>query len=99
MAYKEVSATSGGNTKKFDHKGQVVEGTLVEMQTGIGVNKSNVYSIATKDGIEKYWGANALDNLMANVKIGKKIRITCTDDKFTFPNKNVGKNFKVEIDE
>lgn len=97
MAYKEVSALGGA--KKFSEKGQVVEGKLVEIQTEVGPNESNIYVLDTSKGRESYWGANALDPLMKNVAIGKKVRITCTDTDYKFPNGRRGKNFKVEIEE
>lgn len=87
-----------GNTLKFEKQGQVVEGELLEVRENVGPNESTVYVISTKNGVEQYWGANALDPSMTSVKIGEKVRITLTDLDFKFPNGRRGKNFKVEVD-
>ena len=99
MAYKEVTPAALGSTKKFSAEGQVVEGKLLEIREDVGTNESNVYVLETAGGKEEYWGANALDPLMANVAVGSKVRITVLSTTHKFPNGRVGKNFKVEVDQ
>lgn len=91
MAYEEVKF--GGDTLSWE-QGMVVEGKLDTIKEEIGTNKSTVYVI---NGVQ-YWGTKVLDAIMQNVKIGDKIKITCTDNDHTFPNGRHGRNFKVEVD-
>lgn len=91
MTFEEIKGF--GETHNWK-KGDVVEGTLKELREDVGPNKSTVYVIDDK----QYWGTSALDVLMDRVPIGKKVRITCSDDDFKFPNGRRGRNFKVEVD-
>jgi len=94
MAYQEVNPTDF----KFENVGNFIEGTLVQKQADIGVNKSNLYSIETPDGVKNVWGSAILDSRMALTKEGDKVKITFNGLAEAKPGKNPAKIFKVEID-
>lgn len=95
MAYQEVNPT----TWTYSQDGDFIEGFLIRVQEDIGINKSMLYSIETPDGVKSVWGATILNERMALVKVGSKVKITykglATDVK---KGKNPAKIFKVEVD-
>jgi hypothetical protein len=96
MAFKEIKPEDW----KYSNKGDSIEGVLVQKQENIGPNKSMLYSLETENGIKNVWGATVLDNLLALIQVGIKIRITyegvAADKK---GGKNPAKLFKVEVDD
>ena len=92
MAYQEQKF--GGEMHEFKLN-ESVEGVLEEVREDVGKNQSNVYKVAGKS----FWGTTSIDQGMANVKIGEKVRITLVNETFTFPgSRRVGRLFKVEVD-
>jgi hypothetical protein len=73
--------------------GEVVEGELKEIRENVGKNESTVYTVGDKT----FWGTSVLDVLLADIPIGKMVRITMTDENYKFPNGRFGRNFKVEV--
>ena len=94
MAYQEVNPT----TWTYSNDGDFIEGILVQIQSGIGANESMLYSIDTTNGIKSVWGATILDERMAFVKVGDKVKITFKGLGEKKQGKNPPKLFKVEID-
>jgi len=93
--YKEINPT----TWVYDEDGDFIEGVLVRVQDNIGENKSMLYSVETSEGVKNIWGATILDNRMALVKVGDKIKITYKGTAEAKKGKNPAKIFKVEVDE
>jgi len=95
MAYEEVNPTNW----EYKKEGESIEGFFVRSQKDVGVNKSFLYSLETSQGIKNVWGSVILDEKMALVKLGDKIRITYKGlSKETSKGKKPAKLFKVEID-
>jgi hypothetical protein len=94
MAYEEVNPTTWTYTKD----GDFIEGILVRIQSGIGANESMLYGIDTANGIKSVWGATILDERMAFVKLGDKVKITFKGLGEKKQGKNAPKIFKVEVD-
>jgi hypothetical protein len=57
-----------------------------------------LYTIENAEGIKNVWGSAVLDQRMAGVKIGEKVRITYKGLGDKKPGKNPPKLFKVEVD-
>ena len=95
MAYKEINPTAWTYEKEEDF----IEGTLVRVQSDIGINKSMLYSIETPEGVKNVWGATILDERMALVKSGEKVKITYKGLAEAKKGKNPAKIFKVEVDQ
>lgn len=95
MAYKEIDP----KTWTYEKDGDFIEGILVRKQSDIGLNKSMLYSVETPEGVENVWGATILDERMALVKEGKKVRITYKGLAEAKAGKHAAKIFKVEVDE
>jgi len=95
MTYQEINPTGW----TYSQDGDFIEGTLVRVQSNIGENKSMLYSIETPEGVKNVWGAKILDERMALVKIGDKLKITYKGTlKEAKKGKNPAKLFKVEVD-
>ena len=94
MTYQEINPTAWVYSKA----GDFIEGVLIRVQENIGVNKSMLYSIETPEGVKSVWGATILDEKMALVKVGDKIKITYLGTAEAKKGKNPAKLFKVEID-
>ncbi len=92
MAFKEIKF--GGEMYQFKLN-ETLEGTLKEVRTEVGPNKSNVYVVDEKT----FWGTNVLDVLLEKAPIGKKVQITLISENHKFPNGRSGKNFKVLVEE
>jgi len=95
MTYQEINPS----TWTYSNDGDFIEGFLIRVQHDIGANKSMLYSIETQEGVKNVWGATILDERMALVKVGDKVKITykglATEAK---KGKNPAKIFKVEVD-
>lgn len=94
MAYKEINPT----TWEYEEDGDFIEGVLVRVQKDVGVNKSRLYSIETPEGVKSVWGATILDERMALVQIGERLKITYKGLGEAKKGKNAPKIFKVEVD-
>jgi len=94
MAYKEIDPS----TWKYENEGDFIEGILVRSEPDVGINESMLYSIETPEGVMNVWGAAILDQKMALVKVGNKIKITYKGKAEAKPGKNPAKIFKVEVD-
>jgi len=90
--YKEINPTNW----LYDKDGDFIEGVVVNKQTEVGENKSNLYSIETPTGVLSVWGSKVLDERMALVKIGTRLRITYKGKAEAKKGKNPAKLFKVE---
>ena len=94
MAYKEIDPSTWNYEKEEDF----IEGFLVQKQEDIGINKSMLYSIETPEGVKNVWGSAILDQRMAFVKIGNRVKITYKGLSEAKAGKNAAKIFKVEVD-
>jgi hypothetical protein len=94
MTYQEIDPT----TWKYENDGDFIEGFLVRTQSDIGVNKSMLYSVETPEGVKNVWGSAILDEKMALVKVGDKVKITYKGLAEAQKGKNPAKIFKVEVD-
>jgi len=93
--YQEINPT----TWTYEKDGDFIEGILVRVQSDIGINKSKLYSIEIPEGVKIIWGAAILDERMAFVNVGDKIKITYKGlSKESKSGKNPAKIFKVEVD-
>lgn len=82
---------------KPENEGDMIEGELLQKQTGLGNDKtSTLYHLQTKDGLKKLWGSTILDDRMAAVKEGRHVRITYKGLGEAKKGKNAPKIFKVE---
>jgi len=95
MAYQEVDPS----TWKYEKEGDFIEGELVQVQENIGPNDSMLYSLKTPEGVTNVWGATILDQRMALVNLGDKIKVTYKGLGEAKPGKNAAKIFKVEVDD
>jgi hypothetical protein len=94
MTYKEIDPQNW----TYDKEGDFIEGILVKKQEDVGINKSMLYSIETLEGVKNVWGATILDERMAFVKVGDKLKITYQGLSEKKAGKNPAKIFKVEVD-
>ena len=62
------------NSTTWDRK-EPVQGVFVNMQTDVGPNKSNMYTLKTKDGEVDVWGSTVLDSKFEQVPRGAEVRI------------------------
>ena len=82
----------------FENDGDFIEGILVKKEDEVGENKSWLYSIETPEGVKNVWGSAVLDNRMAFVKVGSKIKITFKGLGDAKAGRKAPKIFKVEVD-
>lgn len=66
----------GGDNTAWDKK-QPIQGVYVGMKTDVGPNKSNMYTLRTKDGEVDVWGSTVLDSKFENINKGMEVRIEC----------------------
>ena len=69
-----ITVGEGGNTPAWDRK-EPVQGVFVNMKTDVGPNKSNMYTLKTKDGEVDVWGSTVLDSKFEQVPRGAEVRI------------------------
>jgi len=93
--YKEVNPSNW----MYEKDGDFIEGVLIQVQEKIGPNDAKLYSLETPEGVINVWGATILDQRIALVKIGDKIKITYKGLGEAKPGKNAVKIFKVEVDD
>jgi len=94
MVYQEIKPTDW----TYEKDGDFIEGVLVQKQEKIGPNQSMLYSIENPEGVKSVWGSAILDQRMAFVKVGEKIKITYKGLAEPTPGKKAAKIFKVEKD-
>ena len=95
MVYEEV------NPEMWipENDGDVIEGVLINIQVDVGSNKSKLYGIEIEPGkMQNVWGSAILDQRMALIKEGSKIKITYKGLGEKKGSNNAPKIFKVEID-
>ena len=94
MAYQEINPTDW----TYGKDGDFIEGTLIRMQENVGPNQSMLYSIETSEEVKSVWGATILDQRMALVKVGDKVKITYKGLAEAKAGKKPAKKYKVEVD-
>lgn len=94
MAYEEINPP----TWIYTIEGDSIEGILLDKQENVGPNDAMLYSLETSEGVKNVWGATILDQRMAFVKVGVKLKITYKGLGEKKPGQNAPKIFKVEVD-
>lgn len=94
MAYEEINPS----TWTYEKDGDSIEGILVGKKENVGPNNAILYNLENAEGVKSVWGATILDQRMAFVKIGSKLRITYKGLGEAQGGKNAPKIFKVEVD-
>ncbi len=94
MVYKEVDPADW----VYKNDGDFIEGILVRVQENIGPNSTMLYSIETSEEMTNVWGATILDQKMALIKVGEKVKITYKGLAEAKSGKQPAKIFKVEVD-
>jgi hypothetical protein len=93
--YQEIEPTIW----KPEKDGDFIEGVLVRVQEKVGENESMLYGIETPEGVKNIWGSAVLDERMAFVKQGEKVKVTFKGlAKETKKGRSPAKIFKVEVD-
>ena len=93
MAWKELTQ-QGDFPKMWDWEsdGEKIEGELIKVDTGVGKNESNVYTIKAGGGEEVgIWGTAVLDSRLNELELGTKIQIIYKGKK---KNPESGRTFK-----
>lgn len=84
------------NVWKPENKDDKIEGTLINKQKDVGINKSMIYNLETEDKKQiAIWGTTILDDRLAYVNVGEFIRITYVDTQTNKRGQPI-KIFKVE---
>jgi hypothetical protein len=83
------------NFWKPETDGDSIQGVLLAKKDEVGINKTKAYDLQTKDGVTTIWGTTVLDDRLAVINIGEKIRITYKGTKPSLRGKDV-KIFKVD---
>lgn len=94
MAYEEINPQEW----KFENEEDSIEGIFISSKKDVGINKSMIYTIDTKDGIKNVWGSAILDSRMCLINVSDKIKITYKGLGEKKAGKNAPKIFKVEVD-
>ena len=99
MAWKELTQNQGDFPKMWDWEsdGEKVEGELIKVETGVGKNESNVYTIKAEDGEVGIWGTAVLDNRLSELELGTKVQIIYKGNKKNPESGRVFKDFSVSI--
>lgn len=96
MAFKEIDPTMW----KPEKDGDVLVGVFIRPESNVGENESMLYHFEVDDGKPiSVWGSAILDQRMAWVKPGSKVRITYKGLGKKTGGKQAPKIFKVEIDD
>ena len=96
MVFKEIDP----GFWTYENDGDFIEGILVKKESDVGENKSHLYSVETKPGeFSSVWGSTILDQRMALVIVGSKIRITYKGLAEAKAGRSPAKIFKVEVDQ
>lgn len=93
--WKEIVVDS--NSEVWDRE-KAIEGTFLKTETEIGPNKSNMYTIKTKDGEVKVWGSTVLDDKLMGVPTGTYVKIEY-EGKLASKKGTQYHSYKVFIDE
>jgi len=94
VVYTEIKPTDW----TYEKDGDFIEGIVVRKQEKVGPNQSMLYSIENPEGVKNVWGSAILDQRMAFVKVGEKIKITYKGLAEPTAGKKAAKIFKVEVD-
>lgn len=94
MAYTEINPTDW----TYEEDGDFIEGILVSVQKDVGPNEAMLYSLETTEGVKVVWGATILDQRMALVNVGEKVKITYKGLAEPKAGKQAAKIFKIEVD-
>lgn len=81
---------------KPENPGDSVQGVYVSRKDDVGINKSKMYILDTKEGLTKVWGSTVLDDRMDAVQAGQYVRITFKELKENKRGQPI-KIFKVEV--
>ena len=98
--WQELSGQSKDFPKMWDWEtdGEKVEGELVKVDTGVGKNESNVYTIKAEDGEEVgIWGTAVLDNRLSGVEVGTKVQIIYKGKRKNPESGRIFKDFSISI--
>lgn len=71
MAFEEIEVSLW----KPENDGDSIEGVLIKVETNVGTNNSNLYTIEVDKKPISVWGSTLLDPKMAAAKIGDLLRI------------------------
>lgn len=71
------AGTMEGEVWTPEKEGDSITGQYVHVETGVGANKSNLYSIKEegKDEPTKVWGSTVLDDKFAEIEVSNLVKI------------------------
>lgn len=95
MVFKEIDPTMW----KPEKDGDSITGIFIRAEADVGENKSMLYHLEADGKPISVWGSTILDQRMAWIKPGNKIRITYKGLAEKQKGKNPAKIFKVEVDQ
>ena len=88
-------------TFRPENDGDSIMGYVKEKKENVGLRKSKLYRLDTKDSMVDVWGSSILDQRMMDVKEGEYMKITYRGRKPKVPGKEATKQdlkiFKVEV--
>ena len=97
MVFQKIEGKDQGDLHDWE-KEPVLIGRLVQRETGVGMNKSNVYTILKEDGEQdKFWGTTVLDGRLSNIQPNELIKVAFMGYATGGSGKRF-KNFEVFID-
>jgi hypothetical protein len=74
--FQKISNSNVANFWKPQQEGDSIEGYLIDIQHNQGVQKkSTIYTLHTSSGQKNVWGCYIIDQALANVKLGTKVKI------------------------
>lgn len=62
------------NDEIWDRKGTLI-GKYISVQSEVGPNKSNMYTLKTDEGTVGVWGSTVIDGKFANIPIGSMVKL------------------------
>lgn len=74
MGWKKAESTTGAQIWDFN-KNSELEGGFVRKEENVGPNNSNMYYFKTPTEEVCCWGNTVLDNRLAEVKVGDRVKI------------------------
>ena len=74
MATKWKEVVLDTNSEVWDRE-DPLEGKYTKVEKEVGPNKSNMYTIETKEGEVKVWGSTVLDDKLMGVPIGTTVKV------------------------
>ncbi len=69
--WNKVSAENG---EVWDRQ-KSIEGKYIKAESNVGPNKSNLYTLKTKDGPVGVWGSTVLDSKFEEIEVGSLVKI------------------------